>query len=145
MTDRVPALAVALVLLTAAATPAEAQGQQQFRLVTVADKELPAEVDRGLVCRESVTRGTLTLEADSLWSLRYTKREVCGGRTEVENEYEGGRYSMTGDSIRFFDDDDDDDDDHDLDIDDLASGTLAADGTLTAKLRDGKTTVVFRR
>jgi hypothetical protein len=149
MTDRMPALAVALVLLTAAAAPLEAQGEQQYRLVKVADKELPAEVDRDRGCRESVTRATLTLEADSLWSLRYTKREECGGRAEVENEHEGGRYSMVADSIQFRDDDDDDDrdddEDDDLDIDDLASGTLAADGTLTARLRDGRTTVVFRR
>ncbi len=149
MTDRMPALAVALVLLTTAAVPVEAQGDQQYRLVQVAGKELPVEVDKDRSCRESVTRATLTLDADSLWSLRYTKREVCGERAEVENEHEGGRYTVVADTIRFRDDDDDDDDDRDddddLDVDDLAVATLAADGTLTARLRDGRTIMVFRR
>lgn len=152
MTERnlAAALAVTLTLLAVPAIRAEAQAEQRYRLVEVGGSPLPVEVEKGLTCREHVTRGTLTLGADSLWSLQYTQREVCGDRAEVETEHEGGRYSMVADTIRFHDDDDDDDDrdwslGRDVDVDDLETGTLAADGTLTVRLRDGKTTIVFRR
>ena len=51
-------------------------------------------------------------------------------------------------TIRFHDDDDDDDrddDEDDLDVDDLETATLGPDGTLTARLEDGRTAAVFRR
>jgi hypothetical protein len=72
---------------------------------------------------------------------------VCGERAEVETETEHGRYSVAGDTVRFFDDDDDDDRDtgDDVDLDDLKSGTLAADGTLTVRLEDDRSTLVFRK
>ena len=91
---------------TAVATPPAAE---RYRLVEVAGGELPAELDKESNCREYVTRGTLTLGADSLWKLRATIREVCGDRAEVETEAEGGRYSVQGGTITFYDDDEDDD------------------------------------
>jgi hypothetical protein len=93
-----------------------------------------------------VTQATLTLRPDSLWALEYTKREVCGDRTEDETEREDGRYRVTADTIHFHDDDGDDDRDDrdDLDLDDLATAARAADGALIARLEDGKTTLVFR-
>ena len=65
----------------------------------------------------------------------------------METETEHGRYSVTGDTVRFFDDDDDDDRDtgDDVDLDDLKSGTLAADGSLTVRLEDDRSTLVFRK
>ena len=121
---------------------------QSYPLIEVAGSALPAEVEKEGNCRESVTRGDLTLGSDSLWSFRVTLREACGERAEVETETEHGRYSVAGDTVHFFDDDDDDDDrdiGDDVDLDDLKSGTLAADGTLTVRLEDDRSTLVFRK
>lgn len=146
MTDRMPTILITLALLTPVATRAEAQGEQRYRLVEVGGSALPVQVDKGWRCRDSLTSATLTLGSDSLWSLQYTEREVCGDRAEVEEEHERGRYSVVADTIRFHGDDDGDDrDDDELELDELALATLAADGTLTGRLRDGRTTVVFRR
>ena len=133
----------------ATATAAAAAAAERYRLIEVAGNALPAEVEKEWNCRESVTRGALTLGADSLWTFRAAIREDCGDRAEVDNEEESGRYSTSGASIRFHHDDEDDDRDwelgHDIDLDDLETGTLAADGTLTVRLEDGKTTLVFRK
>ena len=149
MTDRTLwyGLGLAAAVAAAATPPLEGQAPGTYRLVEVAGSALPAEVERDRSCREQVTAGTLTLGADSLWSLRYTKREVCGDRTEEEQEDETGRYSMDRGTIRFHDDDDDNDrdDDDDIDVDDLDTATLGPDGRLTARLEDGRTAVVFRR
>lgn len=140
------ALALALTLL-AFPTSAEAQAEERYRLVEVAGSKLPVEVEKEWRCREYLTEAALTLGADSLWRMQYTKREVCGDREEIETETEDGRYTVVADTIRFLDDDDDEDDrvDDDLDVDDLATATRGANGTLTGRLRDGKTTLVFRR
>ena len=121
-------------------------------MAEIAGSALPVEVGKEWSCRESVTEGTLTLGADSLWSFRFNKHEVCGARTEEEIEQEGGRYTTEGKTIRFHDDDEDDDDTDDdrdnaddSDLDDLETATLGADGRLMARLEDGKTTLVFRR
>jgi len=148
----------ALVLAAAVGTGAQAQSTgtaiaaapaaERYRLVEVAGSALPAEVEKEWNCREHVTRGTLTLGADSSWSLRTTVREVCGDRAEVDTEDESGWYGMEGGTIRFHDDDEDDRDwelRRDIDLDDLETGTLAVDGTLTVRLEDGKTTLVFRK
>jgi hypothetical protein len=128
--------------------PASAAGQR-YRLVEVAGAALPVEVEKDWSCRESVTRATLTLVADSTWVLRSTLREACGERAEVETEVEHGRYAREGTSLRFYDEDGEDDRDWDLrrevDLDDLQSGTVGADGSLTVRLDDGKTTLVFRQ
>jgi hypothetical protein len=141
--------ALALGLLISRAAGAEAQTEERYRLVEVAGSALPVEVEKEWRCRELVTEAELTLRADSLWALQYTKREVCGQREEVETEHEDGRFTIVADTIRFHDDDGDDDRDWslsaDVDVDELATATRAADGTLTGRLRDGKTTLVFRR
>jgi hypothetical protein len=142
-------LALTLALMVSPVAHAGAQSEERYRLVEVDGRALPVEVEKEWRCREYVTAATLRLGTDSLWSLQYTKREVCGAREETETEQEGGRYSVRADTLAFRDDDDDDDDDwdfgRDLDLDDLASATRRADGVLTARLRDGETTLVFRR
>jgi hypothetical protein len=144
MTDTTMVQGLGVVLAVAATI---APTTQRYRLIEVAGTALPAEVEKSWNCREYVTRGDLTLGSDSLWSLRVTLREVCGERAEVETETEHGRYSVAGDTVRFFDDDDDDDRDtgDDVDLDDLKSGTLAADGSLTVRLEDDRSTLVFRK
>lgn len=132
-----------------AAPAATAPAVERYRLVEVAGSALPVQLGQERNCREVVTRGALTLGADSLWHMRATIRETCGDRAEVETESEGGRYSVQGGSIRFYDDDEEDDWDweigRDIDVDELETGTIAADGTLTVRLDDGKTTLVFRK
>ena len=144
MTDTTIVQGLGVVLAVAATI---APTTQRYRLIEVAGTALPAEVEKSWNCREYVTRGDLTLGSDSLWSLRVTLREVCGERAEVETETEHGRYSVAGDTVRFFDDDGDDDRDtgDDVDLDDLKGGTLAADGTLTVRLEDDRSTLVFRK
>ncbi len=162
MTDRPTTCTIALALLLAAAPSAvQAQGpatgpepkgpvltDERYRLVTIAGAPLPAVVEKDGNCREEVTKGTLALGADSLWTLHLAVREVCGDRSEQESETEGGQYSRDGGAIRFHDDGDDDRDwglGHDVDVDDLKTGTVSSDGVLTVQLEDGKTTLVFRK
>ena len=151
MTDRTPtgglALALALALMPHVAR-AQAPVEERYKLVEIGGKALPVEVEKGRRCSEYVTGATLTLRPDSVWTLEYGKRDVCGDREETETEHEDGRYSVVADSIRFHDDDDhddDDDDEDDIDVDHLASATRAPDGRLTARLDDGRTVLVFRR
>ena len=142
-------LALALAVVTPGAAQAQTPTEERYNLVEVGGTALPVEVEKGMRCREHVTSGTLTLRADSVWTLEYGKREVCGSREEKETEHEDGRYSVVADSIRFYDDDDDDDGDdddrNDIEVEDLAAGTRSSDGRLTARLEDGKTIVLFRR
>ena len=144
MIDTIMVQALGVALAVAATT---APTTQTYRLLEVAGSALPAEVEKEGDCREYVTRGDLTLGSDSLWSFRVTLREACGERAEVETETEHGRYSVAGDTVQFFDDDDDDDRDigDDMDLDDLKRGIFAADGTLSVRLDDDQTTLVFRR
>lgn len=152
---------VALAAAVALTAPAAAQAQDttatqtatqltRYTLVEVGGKPLPVEVDREWRCRESVHAGTLMLRSDGRWRLETSNREVCGDRTEEDLEDEDGRYRTEGATLRFFDDDGrENDDDWDLgreiDLDELETGTLNDDGTLTVQLADDETTLLFRR
>ena len=158
MIDTLKVATIAVALGAAAAGRAEAQSAtpvsteravERDRLVQVAGSELPVVVEKEWRCQESVTRGTLTLESDSVWTFRSTLREECGSRAKVETDIEHGRYTRSGATLRFYDDDEDDGRDwelgNDLDLDDFESGTVAGDGALSIRLRDKETTLVFRR
>jgi hypothetical protein len=121
-----------------------------YRLTEVGGKALPVEVEKEWRCREDVTAGTLTLGTDGRWLLETTQRKVCGDRTTTELETDDGRYTTEGQTFRFFDDDGKENTKDwgigkDIDLDDLRSGALGGDGTLTVRLADDETTVVFRR
>ncbi len=150
----IAALTCTLILAEAASSPVRAQDTTSaqtgtYRLVTVGGKALPATVEQGIACREDVTAASLTLRPDSTWVLEASTREVCGGRTETDSDTDAGRYSIEGRTIRFLDDDGtpetEDDEDSDDDLDDLTSGRFAAGGSLTAKINDGQTKLVFNR
>jgi hypothetical protein len=132
-----------------APAPAPGAAPTRYALVTVAGKPLPATMEQARDCREDVTAGSLALRDDGTWLLETTKREVCGDRAETESDTDEGRYTTEGGTIRFLDEDGNPDTDRDqddnIDLDDLTTGTLAGDGTLTAKLDDGRTTLVFRK
>jgi hypothetical protein len=160
MIDSMKLAFLALAFGTAGAGRAEAQtatpisaerAEARYQLVEVAGSKLPVVVEKEWRCQESVTRGTLTLESDSVWIFRSTLREECGSQARVETEIEHGRYTRDGTTLRFYDDDEDADDGKDwdlrvdLDLDDFESGSVAPDGALAVRLRDGETTLIFRR
>ena len=123
--------------------------ETRYTLVSVNGKALPTEVEKELRCREDVAAGTLALRSDGRWRLETTRRETCGDRTEEDLDDDDGTYRTEGRTLRFFDDDgrentDDWDLRGDIDLDDFRTGTLAADGTLTVELADGKNRLVFR-
>lgn len=162
MTDTraVRGVGAALVLAALIGTTAHAQstatavaaapGAERYRLVEVAGTALPAEVEKEWGCREYVTRGALTLGADSSWSLRTTRREVCGDRVEVEHDDDDGIYKREGETLHFLDDDGRANTDSewrigtDIDLDELRTGIIGKGGTLTVQLADDETTLVFR-
>lgn len=128
-----------------------ARGLTRYTLVEVGGNALPALVEKELRCREEVTDGALTLRDDGHWLLETTTREVCGDRTEEDRDTDDGTYSAQGATLRFLDDEGRVPSDDgwgigtDIDLDELASGTLAGDGGLKVQLADGRTTLVFRR
>jgi hypothetical protein len=135
---------------TPATTPSSAAAPSVYRLAQVGGKALPVEVEKGWRCREDVTAGTLTLGNDGRWVLETEKRETCGDRTREELESDDGRYKAEGQTLRFFDEDGEQNSKDwsigkDIDLDDLTTGSIAGDGTLTVQLADEQTTLVFRR
>jgi hypothetical protein len=148
--SRDTATAAAPAPTTTPATPPASPAATVYRLVEVGGKALPVEVEKGWRCREDVTAGTLRLGNDGRWVLETEKRETCGDRTRDELDTDDGRYKMEGQTLRFFDDDGEQNMKDwsigkDIDLDDLTTGSLAGDGTLTVQLADEKTTLVFRR
>jgi hypothetical protein len=149
---------LALVLVAGIWTPGSAQTAAQpassavtgYTLVRVGDDTLPAPVEKEGRCQEDVTAGTLSLRQDGRWLLETATREVCGDRTEEDHDTDDGSYTTQGQTLRFLDDDGQENDDRgwgigtDIDLDELETGTLASDGTLTVKLADG-TALLFRR
>jgi hypothetical protein len=121
-----------------------------YTLVRVGNDTLPARIEKEWRCQEDVTGGTLSLRQDRRWLLETTTREVCGDRIEEDHDTDQGTYTTEGETLRFLDDDGRENNDRgwdvgtDIDIDELKTGTLASDGTLTVKLADG-TALVFRR
>ena len=139
--------------LPTAAEPAAAatSAAATYRLVQVAGRQLPVEIEKGWRCREDVVSGSLTLDGNGRWQLETTKRETCGSRTREELESDDGRYRAEGQTFRFFDEDGESNSKDwnligkDIDLDDMVTGSLGADGALTVQLADEETTLVFRR
>jgi len=121
-----------------------------YTLVQVGTDTLPATIEKEWRCRDEVTAGTLSLRQDGRWLLETATREVCGDRIEQDQDTDDGTYTTRGQTLAFLDDDSRENDDRgwsigtDIDLDELETGTLASDGTLTVKLADG-TALVFRR
>lgn len=148
--------AIFAVAPMAAATHASAQVAQPetWRLADIDGSPMPAVVDIEDDCAETIAAATLTLDANGEWTLIWTEQETCGGEIEDEDEdeRERGRYTVDGQTVRFLDedgeageeDDSDDEDEVDVDIEELSVGTRSA-ATLTVRLRDGQTNLVFRR
>lgn len=123
-----------------------------YRLVEIDAGPLPAFIEQEGNCREELISASLVLLAEGEWSLVSTDRESCGERVEEEEETEEGTFTLQGSTITFLDEDGDLPRDRtpapgqprgDLDIEELATGTLAGD-LLTVRLEDG-VVAVFRK
>jgi hypothetical protein len=140
---------------TRQASPAPAAAQvaaagTRYSLVEVAGARLPAETEKEWRCREEVTGGTLSLREDGHWLLETATREICGDRTEEDRDTDDGTYRTEGSTLHFLDDDGRESSagwglENEVDLDDLRTGTLTPDGTLTIRLANDKHTLVFRR
>jgi hypothetical protein len=161
------AIGLSVALLALSAGGAAGQQTETWQLAEVNGTALPALIEQdGENCREEVLSGTLTMESDGDWTLVTQEREVCGDQVEEESDEEDGRFTAQGESFTFTEEDDDaddddaddddadddddddgddaDDDDDGDDADDLASGTRSGT-TLTVRLEDGSTVLLFRR
>jgi hypothetical protein len=144
----IAALALGAVAFAAPAAAQSVPQQEIYRLAEVDEAALPVVVEEDGDCIEEVLSGILTLMPDGTWSFVTQERETCDGEVEEDEDREEGTYRIEGDVVHFDevddDDEDDDEDDADLDLDDLVTGTRAANA-LTVRLEDGRTTLVFRR
>ena len=114
-----------------------------YTLAAVNGEPLPFLTETEDSCREEAISGTLTLESDGDWELRYVERETCGA--EVQNEDEGGSgdYTVAGQTVRFSDETEELDP-SDLDLEELGVGTVNG-AELRVTLRDQRTVLTFRR
>ena len=124
--------------------------ETRYTLVQVAGRALPVETEKELRCRDEVTAGTLALRDDGRWRLETDTREICGDRTETDRDDEDGTYRTEGGTLRFLDEDGRENTsgwslDRELDLDELAAGTLGDGGTLSVRLADDNTVLLFRR
>jgi hypothetical protein len=136
-------IAAALVLAAAFAGRAEAQAVGSYKLVQVGDDALPAVVAQEEGCRQEISWATLTLGQNGKWTLSTRGRKVCGRQTETEVDSDGGRYTVSGQTLRFSEDDGDRGEaDGDDALDDFMEGSLNGD---TLRIRTSDRYLVFRR
>jgi hypothetical protein len=156
---------VAAVGVAAVGLAAQRSGAQDraavpgaYTLSQVDGRTLPVVVETDGTCRDELVSATLTL-AEGTWTLETVERELCEGQAAKEDrEAERGRYTLAGATVTFADDSDDanDSDDSDdadrsddaddradVDVDELATGTVDG-GALTVRLQGGQT-LAFRR
>lgn len=134
----------------AAPTPAAARVETRYTLVQVGGRPLPVETEKELRCRDEVTAGTLALRDDGRWRLETDTRETCGDRTETDRDDEDGTYRAEGSTLRFLDEDGRESTEdwslgREIDLDELATGTIGNGGALSVRLADDETVLLFRR
>lgn len=130
--------AVATLALVLCASQAGAQAAGSYKLMTIGGARLPAAVAEKDVCREEVEAAVLTLNADGTWTLSAFSRESCGRGTSTDHEVESGKYTVSGETIRFTQDDDK----GERDADDLDPVQGALEGDML-NIRLGVTDRVF--
>ena len=146
------AAALAALFLLHPVSPAAAQtaAETRYVLVEVGGRRLPAETDKEWRCREEVTAGTLLLRDDGRWRLETDTRETCGDRVTTDRDSDDGTLRREGATLRFLEDDGTENRsgwslDRELELEDLDTGTMGDGGTLTVRLADEKTTLLFQR
>ncbi|MGH7507294.1 MAG: hypothetical protein ACRELX_16690 [Longimicrobiales bacterium] len=151
--QRRAALAAAITILVAAPAmaqepappPADLAGV--YTLAQVDQVDLPVQFAEEGECRKEITAATLTIGADNTWTMEASITETCGETTEESTSTEDGNFAATAEGIDFDPDDEEPeqiDPDDTVDIDELASGTLA-DGVLTVQLEEATPVLVFRK
>jgi hypothetical protein len=137
----VPAIAVAQ---DPAPPPVDFSGT--YTLTQVDDANLPVQFDDANNCSREVTGATLTIQADNTWMVEAQVRETCGETVNEETTTEEGNFAITADGIDFDPDDEtiEADPDDDVDIDELATGTLE-ENMLRVQLEDAPLVLVFQR
>jgi hypothetical protein len=164
---RYPALATAIgiVLLDVAPAPASAQSPQvglapaaeirqlitTYTLLEVGGKSLPTLIEEEWRCHKEVITGTLVLSGGGRWLLQTMTREVCGDQTSVKRSTEDGIYRTEAGTMHLFDEAGRERTKRgwsfgtDIDLDELKTGTFGSEGTLTVRLSDEQTELVFRQ
>jgi hypothetical protein len=147
-------VATALTLSTWA--PAEAQaaaGDRTFQLATVTGSQLPVVLEEEDGCREELLSATLALSSTGRWTLTTSERETCGNDVELDEDTDVGMFRITGQTVQFLDIDGDIPETlqasaasapTDIEVEELSVGTLSGN-TLTARLTDGHTVLVFQQ
>lgn len=134
----------ALVMAGAAcASSPDEESSQIFRLTEVGGQPLPVSYPEEGGCNEEILSATLFLQPGGKWTMEQKKREICGSDVEEDEDVEEGAYTVDGRIYRFTAPQGRSPSPGEIEIENLADGTLAAD-VLTARLADG-TAVVFRR
>lgn len=118
-----------------------------YTLAQVDDTDLPVQFDERENCRHEVIGATLTINADNTWNIETQVRETCGEMVNEETTTEEGNFEVTAEGIDFDPGDPAQEVEpaDDVDIDELATGTMA-EGELRVRLEDAPDRVlVFRR
>lgn len=118
-----------------------------YKLAQVDTTNLPVVIKEETDCRQEVTEGTLTLNADQTWKFDAKVRNTCGTEVTESTATEDGKFTITEAGINFDPDDDvdaTDEDPDELEIDDLAIGTLK-DNELRITLDEETKVLVFRK
>ena len=126
--------------------PAVADFSGTWVLAQVDSADLPVQFDERDNCTQEVTSATLTIQPDNTWRMEARVRETCGQAVTEETTTEEGKFAITADGIDFDPDDmtDEMEPDDDVDIDELATGTVAAN-MLEVKLEDAPRVLMFHK
>lgn len=149
-TAMLAALAAVVVLPAAAAAQDPAPPVTDFSgtwvLAQIDSTDLPVQFDNENNCTQEITGATLTIQADNTWSMEAQVRETCGENVTENTLTEDGKFAVTADGIDFDPDDETEDpaNDDDVDIDELATGTMKA-AMLEVQLEDAPRVLMFHK
>ena len=135
-------LKIGLLLLSVAAVSAcgggpDPEPAEVFRLTEVGGQSLPVSYPEEQGCTEEVLGATLALEADGEWEMRMDKREICGDAVSEDEDVEEGTYTREGQTLRFTSPQTTGAAPGEIEIENLAEGTLQED-VLAARLTDDR-------
>ena len=125
-----------------------------YRLTAIDEHRMPVvvDIDDEARCREELFSAVLTLRANGTWNLVSRERKVCDGDLvkDVDEEFDGGTFTVDGSTVTFFDEDGQmprdrslDLDRDEIELDDLGVGTLSRDA-LSVRLEVG-VVAIFRK
>ncbi|HEY7479248.1 MAG TPA: hypothetical protein VH680_01930 [Gemmatimonadales bacterium] len=123
-----------------------------YTLLEVGGKSLPTLIEQEWRCHKDIIAGTLVLSGGGRWLLQTVTREVCGDQTMVNRSTDDGIYRTEAGTMHLFDAAGRERTAKrgwsfgtDIDLEELKTGTFGSEGTLTVRLSDGHTELVFRQ